>query len=97
MSDLEGPTKRQAERIDVLLHAIQTGVAWEHARGSTDGTPKHLRVGINNSLVIGATTARLLVEKGIVTSDEYWETYIAELEREIDAYQSRAPKNVRFQ
>lgn len=43
------------------LHGMQSGVAYEHSNGSPDGSPKHLRVGINSAQVNNAALARLLI------------------------------------
>lgn len=32
------------------LHGMQSGVTFEHSQGSPDGSPKHLRVGINSTV-----------------------------------------------
>jgi hypothetical protein len=84
MTDLEFLTEYAK-----LGHAIQTGVAYDHEYGSKDGTPKHLRVGLNCVMSdLGALT-RLLVAKGIITQDEYYTAVLDGLRAEIAEYERR--------
>jgi hypothetical protein len=80
------------ERYITALHAMQSGVAWEMnmpvPQAATE--PKHLRVGINNTLVQHTAVIKLLMEKGIITLDEYWKTLADEMEAEVQRYQDRA-------
>ena len=84
------------ERYNKACHAMQTGVAYEHANGSDDGSPKHLRVGVNTAQVSTAALAALLIGKGIITIEEYVEVNATEMEAEVKRYQDRAPTNIRF-
>lgn len=77
------------QRYESLMHAIQTGVATEMGLGSKDTTPKHLRVGINSGLVNQAGLVNLLVQKGIITEDEYFDAIITEAEAEVKRYEDR--------
>jgi len=70
-------------------HAMQAGVAMDQGRGSDDGTPKHLRVGINSALVDAAGLVRLLVAKGVFTEEEYVLAVTEEMEREQERYETR--------
>lgn len=70
-------------------HAVQTGVAMEHAMGSKDQEPKHLRVGINSALCDQAGLVRLLVEKNLITEEEYLKAIADEMEREKKRYEDR--------
>ena len=70
-------------------HAIQTGVAYEHNHGSQDGSPKHLRTGINMRAVDHAALITLLVSKGIFTLEEYSAVLAAEAEAEKKRYEER--------
>ena len=72
-----------------LGHAMQSGVAMEHEMGSTDGTPKHLRVGVNMALNGEAALGKLLIDKGIITKEEYMEAHIAMMEQEVQIYEAR--------
>lgn len=73
-------------------HAIQTGVKFDHERGSTDGTPKHLRVGLNLSKTDMAGLVKLLIQKGILTEEEYLETITLAAEAEVKRYEELLSK-----
>jgi hypothetical protein len=83
------PTTEQEVRYAALLHAVQTGVAQEQHFGSKNGTPKHLRVGVNSALVECAALGRLLVAKGVISKDEYYSSIIFMLEQEVKNYEER--------
>ncbi len=72
-----------------LTHAMQTGVAFEQSRGSQDGTPKHLRVGVNSVAVSDAALVKLLISKGLFTETEYWRAVVDEMQAEVDRYTKR--------
>lgn len=83
MSD---PEKDQA-RYDAAMHAVQSGVAAEQGRGSQDGSPKHLRVGINARAVEHTALVRILIAKGVFTEEEYISELADEAEREKARYE----------
>lgn len=68
------------QRYLAACHAIQTGVAFEHSRGSEDGTPKHLRTGVNIAMCDHAALVKLLIAKGLFTD---------EAEEEVKRYEER--------
>jgi hypothetical protein len=84
------------DRYLAALHAMQSGVASEMNYPDTAAAtePKHLRVGINNALVQQTAIVKLLVEKNIITMDEYFKTLADEMEAEVGRYQDRV--NERF-
>jgi hypothetical protein len=84
------------ERYRAALHAMQSGVAFEQARDGPggDGTPKHLRVGVNSALCDNAALARLLIEKGVFTLDEYEKAQADEMEREVERYRDRIRRKI---
>lgn len=82
------------DRYLAALHAMQTGVAIEQARGSRDGEPKHLRVGINSAKVEMGALAALLIEKGVFTLDEYTAALADAMETEVAAYEQRIQEQV---
>lgn len=84
------------ERINIAVarherasHAMQSGVAVEQGRGSDDGSPKHLRVGINVALVDHAALVKLLIDKGLISEVEYAEVTADGMEREVARYEER--------
>lgn len=78
----------QDRRYRAAAHAMQSGVAYDQGQGSQDGSPKHLRVGVNSAMVETSAIARLLVAKGIVTEEEYAEAIVAGMEAEAKRYEA---------
>lgn len=78
--------QKDLDRYHAAMHGMQTGVAVDQSNGSTDGTPKHLRVGINSALVDSAALATLLMAKGLFTIDEYHAALADAAEAERDRY-----------
>lgn len=78
------------DRYMELAHAMQSGVAaeislkGEHQAGAS---PKYLRVGINSAFVNDDGLATLLVEKGIITREEYVQAITDAMQREVDRYE----------
>lgn len=70
-----------------LAHAMQTGVAIKMEYDASETSPKHLRVGVNSAMCESAALARLLIDKGVITSEEYEQTITAEMAREVERYQ----------
>lgn len=79
-------SKHDIDRYHAALHAMQSGVAVEMGP-STE--PKHLRVGVNAALVGSAALGRLLIEKGVITLDEYEAAMAAEMEAEQARYEQK--------
>lgn len=77
---------------EAAQHAMQTGVAheMEHRPGPT--TPKSLRVGINTALCDHAALIRLLVDKGVISDDEYRAAITDEMNREVKRYEKSLGK-----
>lgn len=56
------------------LHAVQSGIAFKievGIQGISD--PKHLRVGIDSAFINDLALAKLLINKGVFTEEEYKE------------------------
>ena len=68
---------------------MQSGVAAEQSAGSKDGTPKHLRVGVNASKVDHAALVQLLIDRGLFTEDEYTAALADAMEAEAKRYEER--------
>lgn len=79
--------EEKRQRYEALVHAMQTGVAYVQAKDASDGTPKHLRVGINSAMVEHAALVDLLIQKNVITDEEYVDALIAGMEREVERYQ----------
>jgi hypothetical protein len=73
------------------VHAMQSGVALSHTRGSNDGSPKHLRVGVNSAMADAQGLAALLMDKGVFALEEYAEYMRLAANEEAAKYQDRFP------
>jgi hypothetical protein len=71
-----------------LCHAMQTGVMAEQSLGSQDGTPKHLRTGINVALCDHGALIKLLVDKGLITDEEYAVAIRDMMKCEVERYET---------
>lgn len=84
-------SKEDQQRYHAACHAMQSGVAMELQTEAfkDSASPKHLRVGVNSAMVETSTIVRLLIEKGIITMDE-WDKELADsMEEEVERYQQR--------
>lgn len=90
------PTQRDVhnmERYAQNMHAVQSGIAALLGTPNyQDATPKHLRVGVECNFVNQDATARLLIEKGIFTHEEYFEAMAEASAREKALYEERVSK-----
>lgn len=86
------PGRRQelVDRYLAACHAMQTGVALKSNYDATDMTSKHLRIGVNSAMVEGAAIARLLIQKGIVSEEEYLTALAVSMEEEAAKYEQEA-------
>ena len=66
---------------------MQTGVAFDHEKGSDDGSPKHLRTGINSAMSDHGALVKLLIRKGLITEQEYLDAIADAMEEERDRYE----------
>lgn len=66
-----------------LCHAVQTGVAHSLQNDPSSGTPKHLRTGLDILFCEHSALVTLLIKKGIITEDEYYDSVIEVLQREV--------------
>ena len=75
-------------------HAMQSGVAAEMGQDEIHGTvhaastPKHLRVGINAAMSDHAGLAALLIDKGLITREEYIQAITASMNDEVYRYEA---------
>lgn len=79
-----------AGRYQRALHGMQAGVALDVARGASDCTPKHLRVGVNAAMVDSGALAQLLIKKGVFTEEEYLTALAEGAEAERARYEAEA-------
>lgn len=86
------PTEREQSmqrEYEALCHAMQSGVKYDQEcePKSDDGTPKHLRVGVNCALNQIGALALYLEEKGLLDSEDYWEWQIKNMRAEVERYE----------
>ncbi|MBD2261412.1 hypothetical protein [Pseudanabaena sp. FACHB-2040] len=74
------------QRYFALAHAMQTGVAFTMEFDPSQVAPKHLRVGVNSAMVEHSAVVRLLLEKGIFTELEFYESLCEVMEEEAQRY-----------
>lgn len=75
------------KRYVAALHAVQSGVALAITQGSSEATPKHLRVGVNSAMIDASAIARLPMQKGVFTEREYFEMLAIVAEEEQASYE----------
>lgn len=80
--------EQYAIRYVAAAHAMQSGVKYDQESGSEDGSPKHLRVGVNSALVDASALARLLIAKGVITELELHEALAEGMEAEKARYEA---------
>jgi hypothetical protein len=89
-------SEEKRARYAALLHAVQTGIAWElqldhpEADLNTDENlraHKHLRTGIDGSKSDHGALAELLIERGVFTLEDYEDALLRGLEREKARYE----------
>ena len=80
-------TKEALDRYEAAMHAVQSGVAYEMPINKAPTEPKHLRVGINSAMVEHYALAKLLMDKGVITTDEYEEALAMAAEAEKKRYE----------
>lgn len=70
-----------------LQHAMQSGVAMMMNYVHEPTSPKHLRVGINVALSGHAALGKLLIDKGLITEEEFFEGAIEAMKQEVKQYE----------
>lgn len=70
-----------------LCHAMQTGVAMRHGQGCEDGSPKHLRVGVNAAMCDHAALVGLLIKHGVISNEEYACAIRDQMRAEVERYE----------
>lgn len=86
MNDQDG-VEFDRQRYYRALHAMQSGVRADHANGGRDGSPKHLRTGVNAAVLGIGALAGLLIEKGLFTEAEYIKALADGMEAEKARYE----------
>jgi fructose/tagatose bisphosphate aldolase len=79
--------KEFVKRYHAAAHAMQSGVAMKINYDPSDTSPKHLRVGVNSAMVDNSALAWLLIRKGIISEEEYFEALASQMEQEKEMYE----------
>ena len=89
MTDYKKMTDEQLQQhIEDTMHAVQSAVALKMNIDPSDTSPKHLRVGVNSSLVSNSALVRTLVDKGLFTLREYCENLALVWDEEKQSYKA---------
>lgn len=67
------------------MRRMQSGVAF--LPDKSDQEPKHLRVGVNGAMVNADAFLHLLIDKGVITSEEFQKYLADSAEKEADRYE----------
>lgn len=82
-----------SRRYQAAMHGVQTGIATLIRVVARDGaewspaTPKHLRAGVDSSMVQNGALVALLIRKGVFTELEWAEALCGQAEKERLAYE----------
>ncbi len=71
------------------LHAMQSGVKHMMAHDHKETDPKHLRVGVNSALRGVGSLVKLLIEKRVITGEEYYEAIRKGMIEEVEMYEKK--------
>lgn len=77
---------KDGDRYRAAVHAMQTGVALMMNHNKRETEPKHIRVGINSALTDSSSLAMLLMQKGVITEEEYAKAIADGMEKEVERY-----------
>lgn len=87
--------EKDVKRYYDACHAMQSGVAMMmNYPDSHDHEPKHLRVGVNVALSDLGALVKILVDKGIITIDEYEAAIADHMESEAKSYEEKVSARV---
>lgn len=86
--------EQDAQRYHAAAHAMQTGVKAVAHYEPSETSPASLRVGVNAAHVSMAALTALLIDKGIVTMDEYAAANADHMETEAEAYRQRLTQHL---
>lgn len=86
--------ERLMNRYTTAAHGMQSGVRMlmnyePPEKESSETSPKHLRVGVNSAMCDHSALAKLLIEKKVITEEEYLEAIAKGMEEEKARYEQR--------
>ena len=80
-----------------IVHSIQCAIDFDHkVKMNEEGEdkswePKHLRVGIDTTKAEDAGLAVLLIKKGVITEEEYYQAMLDGVKKELEIYERKYP------
>lgn len=80
-------TKEQKLRYHSAMHSIQSGVAMEMNYNEKIIDPKHLRVGVISAMVEISAVAALLIQKKLISEEEYYDAIVTAVETEKEKFE----------
>lgn len=75
-------------------HAMQSGVAMNMNYEPSETDPKHMRVGVNSAMIEHAALVDVLVEKGLITHEEFFKSLADKMELEVRRYEATLEKRL---
>lgn len=81
--------KKLQDKYYKLMHAMQSGVALMMNYDKSETSPKHLRVGVNSALIDSSALAKLLIEKKIITEEEFYTALCELAENDVKSYEQK--------
>lgn len=83
-------------KYEQLAHSVQSAIKFELSRDASDPKYhyKHLRTGLNCVMADHGSLGRLLVKKGLITQDEYFEATLEGMELEVQRTTENVRKNL---
>jgi hypothetical protein len=81
------------EKYLALMHAVQSGVAAKMDYDYGDTSLKHLRVGVNSAMIETAALAKLMLDRGLFTEEEYLDALIDRAQAEVEMYERELSKH----
>jgi hypothetical protein len=72
MSDSIDKVAEHKVRFETAMHAVMTGVGYAIVKDPKHRDPKQNRTGLNSALLGQGAIAKLLIDKGVFTEEEYW-------------------------
>lgn len=70
-----------------LMHAVQTGVKSKMQYDPHETQPAHLRVGVNSAMIEFSALLDVLIEKKILTLEEFEVSLVKWAKKEVETYE----------
>lgn len=77
-----------------MMHGLQSSIAALMSFDLALGEKKHLRVGVDSALIQSSALARLLIEKDLITEEEFWDSTLIVLAEDLTKNRERFAKEM---